>query len=285
MSGCVETIAVHGLECLRLRAEGASVVVARLGGQVISWIPADGRERLFLSERACFNGSVALRGGIPVCFPQFSGLGSLPKHGLVRTRHWQVVRATEADGGCLRLSCGADPQSRALWTHEFELVLDVHLSAAQLSVGLTVRNPGAADFSFTGALHTYFAVGDIGAVRLLGLTGVGYRDAAGGNALCTDTANALVFGPEIDRVYHDAPRELMLIDGTARLSVASGGFADTVVWNPGAVLCAGLADMAPDGYRRMVCVEAASARLPVCVPAGADWRGHQMLTALPPSGN
>ena len=285
MSGSAETIAFHGIECLRLCADGASVVVARLGGQVISWIPADGRERLFLSERARYDGSVAIRGGIPVCFPQFSGLGSLPKHGLVRTRHWQVVPATGADGGCLRLSCGADAQSRALWMHEFELVLDVHLSAAQLKIGLTVRNLGVADFSFTGALHTYFAVCDIGSVRLEGLAGTEYRDAAGGNALCTDAANALGFGPEIDRVYHDTPRELMLFDGTARLAVGSAGFADTVVWNPGAVLCTGLADMAPDGYRRMVCVEAAAARLPVFVPAGADWRGHQMLTALPPLDN
>jgi hypothetical protein len=52
---------------------------------VLSWVTPDGRERLFLSDKAVFDGSVAIRGGIPVCWPQFAGLGELPKHGFVRT--------------------------------------------------------------------------------------------------------------------------------------------------------------------------------------------------------
>ena len=44
-----ETEIFHGLPCLRLRAHGASALLALHGAQVLSWLPADGRERLFLS--------------------------------------------------------------------------------------------------------------------------------------------------------------------------------------------------------------------------------------------
>jgi hypothetical protein len=38
--------------CIHLHAEGASALVALHGAHVLSWIPADGREHLFLSDRA-----------------------------------------------------------------------------------------------------------------------------------------------------------------------------------------------------------------------------------------
>ena len=55
--------------CIRLHSDGASALVALHGAHVLSWIPADGRERLFLSERATFDGQAAIRGGIPLVFP------------------------------------------------------------------------------------------------------------------------------------------------------------------------------------------------------------------------
>ena len=92
MKPFIESIEFRGLEALRLNGpRGASAVVSSLGGQVLSWITPDGRERLFLSERAVFDGSVPIRGGIPVCFPQFASVGKLPKHGFVRTREWSVT--------------------------------------------------------------------------------------------------------------------------------------------------------------------------------------------------
>jgi len=76
MKPFIESIEFRGLEALRLNGpRGASAVVSSFGGQVLSWITPDGRERLFLSDRAVFDGSVPIRGGIPVCFPQFAGVG------------------------------------------------------------------------------------------------------------------------------------------------------------------------------------------------------------------
>ena len=69
-------IDVHGTRCVRLRGEdGASALVALHGAHLLSWIPADGCERLFLSERARYDAGAAIRGGVPVIFPHFAARG------------------------------------------------------------------------------------------------------------------------------------------------------------------------------------------------------------------
>ena len=55
-------------------ASGCAATVYLHGGHVASWTVA-GQEMLFMSKSAVYNGSKALRGGIPVCFPQFGNLG------------------------------------------------------------------------------------------------------------------------------------------------------------------------------------------------------------------
>jgi glucose-6-phosphate 1-epimerase len=280
----VDCIRYRGIDCLRVSAGGAAAIVARFGAQVLSWIPADGCERLFLSERAAFDGNTAIRGGVPVCFPQFSGLGSLPKHGLVRTRQWRHDASALARGAGARLTFRSDDQTRALWSHDFEVALEVQVTGRSLSIEFSARNLGASSFSFTGALHTYLAVSDIGVVQLAGLNGCEYRDAAGGNVIRVEPEAVVRFGSEFDRVYHHAPREVVLGDVATRLSITSAGFADTVVWNPGAALCAKLPDMTPDGFRHMLCVEAAAARVPVALAPGAIWTGGQTLTVPEQSG-
>src|SRR5512139_4078798 len=98
MKPSIEDIEFQGIEALRLNGpNGVSAVVAKHGAQLLSWVTSDGRERLFLSEQACYDGSVAIRGGVPVCFPQFASVGDLPKHGFVRTRPWSVSARRAGD--------------------------------------------------------------------------------------------------------------------------------------------------------------------------------------------
>ena len=84
MPATIEPIEFHGQPALRLAtASGARAVVALHGAQVLSWAPPGGEERLYLSPKAVFDGHSAVRGGIPVCFPQFADLGPLDLLGAI----------------------------------------------------------------------------------------------------------------------------------------------------------------------------------------------------------
>lgn len=254
-----------------------TITVSEYGGQVLSWRTPDGRERLYAPDDLTLQPGSALRGGVPVCFPQFSGRGGLPKHGLVRTLPWRLRART---GSALILAIGDDEITRALWPHAFELVQTVVLDASGLSIALDAGNRGDAPFAFTGALHTYLRVPEVTACALQGLHGREYEDAADGGAF-KRLDGALTVAGEVDRVFADAPPSLRLDygDGTG-LDITQGGFADTVVWCPGPQLAATFTDMPADDWRHMLCVEAAAAAKPVSVPAGGHWQGWQRLSAF-----
>jgi glucose-6-phosphate 1-epimerase len=282
MKPFIETIEFKGIEALRLNGpRGSSAVVARLGGQVLSWITPDGREHLFLSERAVFDGSAPIRGGIPICFPQFGGLGDLPKHGFARTREWSVAAQRCGDDYALAtLELVDDENTRALWPHAFRAEISVMLEVDRIDVEFCVENTGPAPFEFTGALHSYLRVTQVEDVALEGLHGHDYLDAARDNRVVRETGTEIIVEGEVDRVYYDVRRPQLLNAGNLSLGIQSQGFPDVVVWNPWVDLCAGLKDMPPDGWRHMLCVEAAAVRKPVIVPAGEEWYGRQTLVAV-----
>lgn len=272
----------HGTPALRLTCrDGATAVVSLLGGQVLSWVPPGEKEQLFLSERAVFDGSLPIRGGVPVCFPQFAALGGLPKHGLVRTRSWQL-RDQSSHGGCtlVSLACGDDAASRAVWPHAFAAEVTVAIEGERLDIELSVTNPGETPFAFTGALHTYLRMAEVEEVSLEGLYGLDYRDALRGDAIVRESAPSLVVEREVDRVYHDCARPLLLRDAERTLGINAEGFADTVVWNPWEGAPERFPDLGPKDFRRFLCIEAAVAQAPVTVAAGKEWWGRQTLVVL-----
>lgn len=268
----------HGLPSLSLAlANGDSVRVLLHGAHVVSWI-AGGRERLYLSPCSRYDGQSAIRGGVPVCFPQFNMRGPLPKHGFARNLPWQAGAVEhQPDGAQLTLRLCDSAATRGFWPQAFEATLTVELRPGGLQLTLGVRNTDPVPLVFTGALHTYLAVDDIAAAQLQGLDGQAEWDAL------TDrhgrVAGPLRFAGEFDRVYAAASQALQLQDGAGRLTIEqSRSFADTVVWNPGAEKAAAMADLAADGYSRMLCVEAAQVMQPITVPAGRSWHGWQRLS-------
>jgi len=253
---------------------GARAEIYRHGAHVTSWIPANDTERMFLSAKSAFQTGAAIRGGVPVVFPQFSGLGPLPKHGLVRTQSWEVSRVQQSEA-VLHIRDTED--TRRLWPHAFDAQLTVTLEDADLTIELTVTNTDDQPFTFTCALHTYLRVHDIAQTQIENLVGRQYRDAVRDNQNFLEEGTVLRFAEETDRVYHGAKAAVIVREPDRSLTIDQQGFVDTVVWNPGAQLSATLADLEADGYRRYVCVEAAMADTSVNLDPQATWRGSQIL--------
>lgn len=271
-----------GARLLRLHGpDGARVDISETGAQACSWVDVRGRERLFLSPNARFGGGSAIRGGVPVVFPQFSDRGALAKHGFARTQPWRAAAdETFADGRTgLRLTLDASAATRTLWPFEFEATLELRLGIDSLELRLGVHNRGAAPFAFTAALHSYLAVADAGLAEVRGLEGRPYEDSAAGGARRVQPEPALRFAGEVDRIYPGAAGPLVLACGPDRLRVESEGFRDVVVWNPGPALAAGLADLGPGQHRHFVCIEAAVVLEPVVLAPGEAWSGCQRLLA------
>lgn len=282
MNFSIEPISYCGLDALRLNGpRGATVVISRQGAQVLSWQTPDGRERLYLSEKAIIDGSAPIRGGIPVCFPQFASLGPLPKHGFVRTQRWEVgTQRCGDDYALVTLETGDDEATRALWPHPFRLELTLMLEADRIDLELCVANTGEAPLDFTGALHSYLRVTQVEDAALEGLRGYDYRDAANGDRIVRETGTELLVEAETDRAYFGAKRPLLLKAANLSLGIAQEGFPDVVVWNPWVEKCAALADMPDKDWRHMLCVEAAVAKTPVTVAPGEEWYGRQTLVAV-----
>ena len=269
-----------GLPATELQlACGDRVVVAQHGAHVLSWVAA-GRERLYLSPRSNMDGRAAIRGGIPVCFPQFNQRGTLPKHGFARNLGWAVKPAhLDSDRAHLVLGLNDSAMTRQWWDQAFEARLMIELTPGALQVELAVRNTDTQPLSFTGALHTYFAVSDVAQARLLGLGGRAEWDAVSDRH--GSAAPELRFTGEFDRVYSAAPQGYELLDAAHALSIEQDmDWAQTVVWNPGADKCASLADMPADGWQHMLCVEAAQVYEPIRIEAGDFWQGAQRLRVL-----
>ena len=269
----------EGLDCQRLTLPcGDTVLVALQGAHVLSWV-SQGRERLFLSPNNLWDGKSAIRGGVPVCFPQFNQRGTLPKHGFARNMAWTAGEAVATDDSAhidLTLSTNAD--TLAIWQQAFVATLRLALAPGQLTITLTVANTETQnDLQFTGALHTYFAVDDIDLTELRGLGGRPEWDAVADVHGLAD--EALYFDGEFDRVYDAAAKPLHLQDGTSTLQIEqSPSWANSVVWNPGESKCAALVDMPAHGFARMLCVEAAQVFEPISISAGGQWVGWQRLT-------
>ena len=263
---------------------GERAVVALHGGHLLSWTPARGGERLYLSPTSRFGAGASIRGGIPVIFPQFADRGPLPRHGFARTMVWRFAGIEDDDGlPTATFALDDDAATRAVWPHAFALRLHVALPDDALRLSMTVRNTGDAAFAFACALHSYLQVGALAATRLHGLHGHAYRERGTPDVAQRDDAPSPVFGDEIDRIYADTHAPRTLDDGVQALRIDTTGFDDTVVWNPGPALAAGMRDLAPGGHDHFVCVEPACVERAVELAPGAVWRGTLTMTACAPT--
>jgi glucose-6-phosphate 1-epimerase len=278
----LENCLFHGLPAVRLCApDGATATITLHGAHVVSWKSRQGVEQLYLSPNTRFESGQAIRGGVPVVFPQFNTRGVLPRHGFARTCRWAMVAdAASAEGECsVTLALQSHKVIKALWPYAFGCALTVSLEDDRLVMTLTVNNQGAEAFSFQAALHTYLAIGTIESIQLTGLEACDFEDAtaAGGNAIKLHTP--LQPFEAIDRIYFNAPEQLQLHSALGQVELRHSGFSDVVVWNPGGAAAACPPDLPKDGFRQFLCVEAARIGQPVLLAPQQAWSGTQAIRA------
>jgi glucose-6-phosphate 1-epimerase len=264
-----------------LHPSGSAVRIFHQGAHITSFKNAAGREFLFLSGNSLFESGKAIRGGIPVIFPQFADEGPLPKHGFARTALWKEHKAPEMHGEWIHFSMVLldSAATRKVWDHAFEAIVHVRFSAMEMQVGLEIKNNGTTPFSFTAALHTYFAVTEVTKASLAGLKDTRYHER--GDAFAkTEKQEAIRFTGVTDRIYYEPENEVFMLHQPKNhaVQIQHINFPDVVVWNPWEEGAAGLADMEPVGWRNMLCVEAARIADPVVLQPGETFEGWQVIS-------
>jgi glucose-6-phosphate 1-epimerase len=243
----------------------ASATVSLYAGQVLSWQPRPAQhDVLFLSERAFFQPGKAIKGGVPLCWPWFGpdpqGRGR-PAHGFARTSQWEVLNTAALENGATQLLLGLqlNDATRAWWSGAIEAQLEI-VAGTTLRLTLTTFNRDRQPIELTQALHTYFAVGDIGQTAVHGLGGRTYLDKAEGGREKVQSG-AVTIAAEVDRIYTGVDGDLEIHDAAWNrvIHIHAGGSASAVVWNPWKDIAAGMADLGDEDYRRMICVETANA--------------------------
>ncbi len=229
------------------------------GGQVLSFMPAGGRELLWLSPKVDYRADKAIRGGIPVCFPWFgrlppppAGAAARPQHGYARLLDWSVCAVERGGSSPTRLSllCPAAADGGCSEWQGLEARLEIELGA-ELKLSLSVKNRSDVPKQCSAALHSYFKISDIGAVRIT-------SGECGCGAPPELSAGVSPQG-DYDITFENSHGPYLIEDSAfdSFITVSKENSDETVIWNPGPAKAAALSDMGSAAVTSMVCVEAA----------------------------
>ncbi|KAG5538273.1 hypothetical protein RHGRI_019008 [Rhododendron griersonianum] len=284
----------NGIDQIVLRnPQGASARVSLHGGQVTSWRSDRGEELLFTSNKAIFKPPKAMRGGIPICFPQFGNCGSLEQHGFARNKIWTIdkkpppLHPNDSLGkSFVDLVLKPSEEDLKCWPHSFEYRLRVSLAAdGKLTLISRIRNINGKPFSFSFAYHTYLSVSDISEVRIEGLETLDYLDNLCQRERFTEQGDAITFESEVDRLYLSSPNVIAVLDHERKRTyvIRKEGLPDVVVWNPWEKKSRAMSDFGDEEYKQMLCVNGAAIQKPITLKPGEEWTGRLELTAVPSS--
>jgi glucose-6-phosphate 1-epimerase len=233
------------------------------GAHVTHFQKNGGPPLLFLSAKSCFAPGNAIRGGVPVIIPWFGNRDGDVAHGFARTAEWELVKTSAAADGAVALQFALPEISgRGAWKNlRAEFIVTV---SDTLTMELIAANDGCDEtLEIENCLHTYFHVGDIGAVSIDGLRGTHYLDnAAGGNGeLKIQNESSLRIAKETNRLYLDTTCAVKICDENLKrtIRVEKSGSNSTVVWNPWTT------QKLPDDFdaaehKHMVCVESGNVK-------------------------
>jgi glucose-6-phosphate 1-epimerase len=200
------------------------------GGHVTSWRPSHTPVPvLWLSGNSLFQKNKPIRGGVPICFPWFGPHASdqsAPAHGFARISEWALADVAESDDGTvtLSLSLQSDEPMSDLWPYQFRITHRIRI-ASQLTMELEVENRDLEAFTFEEALHTYFAVREVGEIAVTGLHKTEYLDKVADFARKVQEQPQIRFTAETDRVYVDTAAACVVDDPglDRRVAISNSG--------------------------------------------------------------
>jgi glucose-6-phosphate 1-epimerase len=259
----------HGLVRAHIATAACSAELYLQGAHLTAWQPAGAGPVLFLSERSLFEPGKPIRGGVPIVFPWFGPRTATPgnprsdgpSHGFARICDWQLTfAAISGEELHLTLTLGPNDLSRSLGFDHFQLAYQLTLGR-ELRMQLTVANLGATPLHLEEALHSYLTVGDARQISILGLSDTEFIDKTDGFQRKHQNDLVLTLTGETDRPYLDTEHSVTLVDPVRmrHITVAKRNSKTTVIWNPWSELSSRLADMSPDGWEQMTCIETANA--------------------------
>jgi len=218
---------------------------------------------LFLSRQSRFAANETIRGGVPICFPWFGPREGDVAHGFARVTAWELVATSAAPDGVVTTRLQLPKHSmKSDWSLlRAEFVVTV---TDALTMELLVTNKSAdKTVELENCLHTYFYVGDIGAVSITGLQNAPFDDfaAGAGGARKLERDPVLRITKETNRVYPNATAMVEIRDENFRRTIRVEKFNShsTVVWNPGTTQKLP-DDFDPAEYEKMVCVESGNVK-------------------------
>ncbi len=224
--------------------------IALHGAHVLSFVPNNSKDILWLSSDAIYEKSKAIRGGIPICLPWFGSVGK-PSHGFARISEWSVVESgLNNDYPYIKFFL------ELLDEYRFELFVEV---SDALTMILSVENLNDKEMIMSEALHSYFNISDIENVFISGLEGKNYIDSLDHDKIKKQEKKIFI-NAEIDRIYQDTEDICVIEDSgfNRKIIISKENSKSTVVWNPWIKKSASMVDFELDGYRNMVCVESAN---------------------------
>ena len=258
-------------------------------------------EAFFVSKKSLFAEDKAIRGGVPICFPQFSDKGSfVMSHGFARNVEWELIDKSSDDEKSTVAILRMIKSSSYKGTHKdilsglqqwdsVNVDLNVRLYNHQLETKLCVSNGGTDTKVFTFAFHNYFRIGNIRNIKVDGIHNnhhaVQYVDKVKkGETSTVDNSNPIEISQEVDRVYLSLldPIESIIVEPERsreiHISQHAHSAQNVVVWNPWEDKCKAMTDMLPNEYEQFVCVETGQIQESIQLQKGQVFEAVQVIS-------
>ena len=248
----------NGFEYIELKNSFVSAKIALQGAHLFEFRRSNEEDLLWLSDISSFEYGVAIRGGVPICWPAF-GMNNptLAQHGFARTSLFELVSVNENDTSTeVILSLCSSDETQKLWNYKFELEVKFIFSET-LNIELKTKNIDTKEFVITQALHTYFSISEISDAVVKGLINRPRFDALREKTFLQKTD--ITFEEEFDSVFQKVDEKILLEDKNRVISITNEGSSSVVVWNPWIEKGSKMSGMRADAYKEFVCIESANA--------------------------